>query len=244
MLARGATVWDSYGWDLDLVFDLDGDEHEDVVVAAGFGKRYRVQVVSGRSGEELLRIGDARDSRRGLGAFVAVLNDDQVGAPKIVIGTPGPQRRLVGPMGMPLGPFEESLTRGMRGPGGASVWSARDGSARFEVVGFEREDRLGTDGCALGDVNGDGVEDFVLAGGGAECLAVVCSGDDGSVLTRVERGDVERLRTDRSSWVTLLLGGACCVLPIAALIGVLSLVRRHRRRATAADEAFWAREDL
>ncbi len=73
--------------------------------------------------------------------------------------------------------------------GAIYVMSGRTGAALMRITGNASGDNLGTSVNSTGDVNADGINDFLAGGqnvGGNNGEAYVISGDDGSILYRFE----------------------------------------------------------
>lgn len=161
--------------------DLDGDGVPDLIVGApgtssdeeyGVGS---VLVFSGRSGERLfVFLGDEGGSY--MGSAVASVGDlDGDGVPEMVMGTP---------YGTGSGPF---------GGGLVTVRSGFDGSVLYEFDGSASGDYLGRAVAGMGDVDGDGVPDLLMAapnaspsGRGQAGLVQLRSGATGDILRQLE----------------------------------------------------------
>jgi len=143
--------------------DVDGDGLDDV--AAGQPAYSFVRLF-----ESCDFAGDLTKPGSQFGASVDGLDDvDGDGIPELLVGAP-----LDG------------------GFGSASVRSGATGAELFFVRGLTAGDRLGTSVAALGDLDGDGVTEFVAgadqSGNGKPGYVLVCSGADGDILRALVGG--------------------------------------------------------
>jgi hypothetical protein len=170
----GAAAQDQLGWSVRGAGDVDGDGFDDLIAGA-YGDDTRganagaVQVFSGRDGSLLYRIqGDAAGDR--FGAFVAAAGDvDGDGFADLLVGAPRADANGV----------DSGLAR---------VYSGRTGSVLHDLSGDAAGDQFGTGVAGLGDVDGDGHDDFAVGApleddGGPDAGSVrVFSGRTGAVL--------------------------------------------------------------
>lgn len=147
----GADARDEFGYALAAI-DWDRNGVLDLVIGArlgasdgapgeGFGRGV-LHVVAGGSGKLIWRTRGETPEQR-LGAALAGIDDvDNDKHGDLVVGSPG----------MPL-----------RGPdsGAVEVWSGRTGRPLRTLLGLRTGERLGERVAAIGDVTGDGLEDFV-----------------------------------------------------------------------------------
>ncbi|HET6203469.1 MAG TPA: DUF1028 domain-containing protein [Planctomycetota bacterium] len=150
--------------------DLDGDGRGDLVVGipgaspGGFPYSGQAKVFSGRDGEVLLTFDGTVEEGR-LGSSVAMVGDvDADCVPDFLAGAPScPDAGCV--------------------PGTARLFSGATGSAILAVSGTDAAERFGASVAGAGDLNGDGIPDFLVGspgGGGGSARAF--SGADGSPL--------------------------------------------------------------
>jgi cyclophilin family peptidyl-prolyl cis-trans isomerase len=172
--------------------DVNGDDVQDIVTAAGPGGGAHVRVLSGISGTESLGIAAYDPSFAG-GAFVAAGDTTGDGIAEIITGAGdggGPHVKVFdGRSGQVLREFfafDAAFTGGVRvaagdvngdgradiicgaGPGGAPVIRVFDGASQQqigEIAAFDAGFRGGVH-VGAGDINGDGRDD-VIAGAGA-----------------------------------------------------------------------------
>jgi hypothetical protein len=164
--------------------DLDGDGVPDLIVGApatSSDNQYGVGSVlafSGASGESLfVFLGDEGGTY--MGSAVAGVGDlDGDGVPEIVIGTP---------YGTGRGPY---------GGGVVTVRSGSNGAVLYEFDGSDSGDFLGRAAAGIGDVDGDGVPDLLVAApnaspGGREQAGLVQlrSGATGEILRQLDGAD-------------------------------------------------------
>lgn len=170
---RGQSIGDCFGMTVTGAGDLDGDGYGDVAVGATFvqgGSHGVVRAFSGRTGHQLWEtIGVGHEQMgRGLDS-VGDVNGD--GVPDILTGS------LVGELG-----FGYGRVRMLSGVSGA-VLSVIEGQVEFENFGFD----VGT----AGDIDQDGVADFIVGGYssvGLESRVRVYSGADNSLIHDIPGG--------------------------------------------------------
>ncbi|MCI0586034.1 MAG: hypothetical protein L0323_04230, partial [Planctomycetes bacterium] len=177
------------GWSVASAGDVDGDGVPDFLLgAAKSGPHGRVNVVSGATGALLLAlIGSGWDDGFGkTAANVGDVNGD--GVPDFLVGA------------TQINPFLPSIS----GPGYVTIFSGADGAAFFTVVGSDPAGQFGACLAGAGDVDGDGVPDFIVGAPFADPGGVlnagearVLSGASGSVL-RVFSGTVQGNRLGTS----------------------------------------------
>lgn len=201
---HGENIGDGYGWVGAALGDLDGDGVDDFATTAPFyggdsanGKIYRY---SGKSGALLHEATGVEGNR--LGYSISTAGDfDQDGTPDYLVGGSGPANRIVvysGADHMVL--HEQTSPAGVRenfgvsvagggdsnGDGQVDLLSGSDGAILWAQVGETPQGMLGSGLGLVGDVNDDGVPDYVTAapGAGDNGLgeAYLLSGVDGAVL--------------------------------------------------------------
>ena len=166
--------------------DLNGDGIDELVIAAPLrnGSFYwdvgRVEIHDGSSFAPLVTITGVQSGEH-LGASVALGGDlDADGLRDLIVGAPM----------WDVGAWHDNTGR-------AFVFSSGTGLSLLEVSSYLSGGRLGSSVIGVGDVDGDGVEDFAVGqpgGTGQEGGVHVFSGTTGSLLTIVEgEGFDERL---------------------------------------------------
>lgn len=174
----------SFGWAVSELADIDGDGFGEVIVGAptmlidGMSQAGRLYVYSGATGELIDSFdGDAAQTRLGHSmADAGDVNGD--GIADILGGAKG--------------------SRGGTSPGNAYVYSGADGDVLLEITGEEVNEGFGQAVAGIGDIDGDGHDDFIVGanaydgtiGLNAGRLYVI-SGVDGSVI-RTHEGVAER----------------------------------------------------
>lgn len=149
----------SYGWSIAWAPDMDGDGAADVIVGAPFenaGGREgsgRVYIYSGATGRYIRTLWSPSYQTQGnFGYSVAGVGDvNGDGRGDVVVGAPG-----------------ESVGSSPSGAGRAYVFSGENGQLiRVHRSGAEGVDgRFGTSIAAVGDSNGDGVQDILVGAPG------------------------------------------------------------------------------
>ena len=153
----GAEIWrrveaesENLGWDLDLAGDQNGDGRVDLFVGAPGGETGRVYLVSGKDGT-VLRTYAPRDHGGTFGWYVARLGDlDGDGHADLAVG----------------GVSAEDAT-GAR-VGGVWVFSAATGTELHRLTGTDPHGGFGGVLAGIGDLDGDGKGDVVVATPGTE----------------------------------------------------------------------------
>jgi hypothetical protein len=158
---------DQLGASAQPVGDVDADAVNDLVVASRFGASGRgyVRWISGSRGTLVRELTGAVAGDE-FGAAVASIEDaDGDCVMDLLVGAPGAS-----------------------GSGAAYVVSGASGSILRTFLGSGAGDRFGASVCGLGDVNGDGHEDYAIGAPldddtGADCgSATVFSGADGAMI--------------------------------------------------------------
>lgn len=171
-VAFGESVDDGFGWDVGPAGDVDLDGCKDWIVGAwheeGASPGYAV-LYSGRTGSALLRLSVPGDDS--FGAAVGGAGDvDADGHPDVVVAA------------RPTGEVDESSPD-------VYVLSGRDGATIHTIRFSQYPDDLVQDVEGVGDLNGDGRDDFVVGLSSASASTwqvVVCSGADASTLHMAE----------------------------------------------------------
>ncbi len=173
--------------------DFDGDLIPDVVV--GNWVMNRVVIQSGLNGA-LIASFQAPNNYTGFGRRIAIGGDiDGGGLPDIVIGQP-------------------------YAPGYTYVFSAETGQEIVKYIGEIQLDQIGQDVDGIGDVNGDGIPDFLTGGIGvypfvgiSDSPAVVVSGADGTPIFQwrgqvggLFGSEISKFNIDGDSFPDILVG--------------------------------------
>lgn len=166
---------ESFGWDLAVTQDHDGDDIGDVFVGAPSGTLGKVFLLSGRTGD-IIRTYASNGTRDQFGWYVSELADiDGDGYRDLGVGAP-----LTTVADMPLA-------------GKAYVLSSATGEVLYEWRGRNESAMLGEIVCGLPDINGDGVGDIAISAtytranvGAIEGEVFVHSGADGRMIYRFQ----------------------------------------------------------
>jgi len=149
-----------------VVRDYDSDGLVDFAISGRTSAKV-VKILSSASGSEITTISDLSVSPGDFGAAIANAGDVNAdGVDDLIVGDP----------------FDS--TKNVRA-GAAFVFSGADGSEIYELYEQETDARFGASVAGLGDRNGDGCSEFIVAAPHASNgngKAVVYSGKDGSVL--------------------------------------------------------------
>ena len=155
------------GWRVASTGDVDGDGIGDFAVSAHdhvtFAQADSVRWYSGADGTLIRRI-DGDGSGHTLGTDLANVGDvDLDGVPDLLVGAA----------------FDDRIATDA---GSARIYSGQDGSVLTHIDGDRAGDRFGLDLAAVGDLDGDGVAEFVVGANGSDLAgqdagkAVVYSG--------------------------------------------------------------------
>ena len=192
----GSSYASNLGWSLDAIPDADGDGASDLLVAepraVGVqGRIGEVRVVSGRTGETILKFGGVdrhrplplsandRFRRERFGVIVRSIGDlDADGVADYAANAP-------------IDSFSSSLTS----VSCVHLYSGATGSPLYFVRGVDPFGTFGISLDALGDTNGDGHDDFIVGDdrftgtiGARQGAAYVLSGSDGTVILELVGG--------------------------------------------------------
>jgi hypothetical protein len=147
---RAETESDNLGWDLALAGDHDGDGHTDLFVGAPAMDSGRVYLLSGRDGAALRTYAPAAEGGS-FGWYVARLDDlDGDGRADLVVGAP----------------FARDTNGAM--VGGAWVLSSATGTVLHHWKASDPREGFGGVVAAVGDLDGDGKGEVVVASPGTE----------------------------------------------------------------------------
>ncbi len=176
-LDYGSNDTDKFGYTVRTVGDVDGDQVPDFAMGSPFFdppsgvNAGQVRVYSGATGNIIYTI-DGFLARDEFGYAIDAAGDvDGDGYADILI------TRLVGAQSY---------------AGAAYIYSGHTGQILYEKHGKVAYDYFGVDGAGVGDVNGDGFDDFVVGAPGQDHAGVaagqaeVFSGKDGSVLFTID----------------------------------------------------------
>lgn len=130
--------------------DIDGDGTEDVYIGDYYGDNQngRVYIYSGANGD-LIRQFNAEDPRDGVGPGRGVPDIDGDGHDDLVIAS-------------------WTSNSGVEEGGKVGVYSGADGSLLHLATGAVPLDSLGVDALPLGDLNGDGKQEYMLTATGLD----------------------------------------------------------------------------
>lgn len=154
--------------------DVDGDGYPDLLAGhtrcswSGSCCNGTAYVFSGKDGRVLVEVdGDARDEAFGT-SVCAVEDFDADGSPDFAVGAPGDHEHQVA--------------------GAVYLHSGKDGRRLLELRAERVGDGFGTELASAGDVDADGVADFVAGAPGIQA-AFVFSGKTGARLLQLTLGD-------------------------------------------------------
>lgn len=178
---QGERAGDNFGWDVALIGDVDRDGGSEVVATAFFfdptsttGQAGRGYCFSGKTGALLWTI-DGVKGNQGLGYCCALGDVSGDGIPDVVFGSVG-------------------SGSGISGEGHVDLVDGATGSILRTIVGERPGDHFGTHVARIGDVDGDDVDDLLVAasrwsGPPVLCGRIyVCSSASGNVLQTYEGG--------------------------------------------------------
>lgn len=146
LLVDGASTADEWGASGGKVGDLDGDGCTDLVFAAPYDDTFGVdlgmsRVISGKTGAPIWTIPGVAGKRPATASGGGDVDGDGVG--DFMIGLPQNGSSALGP------------------GGSARVYSGATGAILWTVAGSSLNDTFGFSNAIIGDVNGDGFDDFV-----------------------------------------------------------------------------------
>jgi hypothetical protein len=188
-IRNGNAAFDNFGWSVSAAGDVNNDGFDDFVVGAvtemfnGF-RSGTARVYSGSDGSVLYTFGGAAPSDR-FGSSVSGVGD---------VNGDGFDDVLVGAINDDSNLTDSGLAR---------VFSGADGSVLYSLNGDSTGDQFGAAVSDTGDVNNDGVPDFIVGAplddntGANSGSARVFSGASGAVL-HTFNGDAERARLGTS----------------------------------------------
>lgn len=130
--------------------DIDGDGTPDYAVGTvglGSSAADRIDLYSGATGALILTL-DEQDNQSDFGLTLVDAGDvDGDGRSDVLVGAP-------------------NSNENDSGNGSAFIFSSATGQVVYSLIGPDKFDRLGTAAAVPGDLNGDGVRDFVISSGG------------------------------------------------------------------------------
>lgn len=164
-----------FGWSLSAGYDVDGDGISDVAVGApheGSDESGHAYIFSGSTGALIHHLASLEpEFGGGFGASVALIGDvNGDGIADLAVGAAGED---VGPVN-----YQKGRVYVFSGATGAVIYSLRSPSP--EVGG-----RFGSPVSALGDVNGDGVNDFAAGSNERNGRVYVIDGPTGAIIYSV-----------------------------------------------------------
>jgi hypothetical protein len=167
----------NFGFDVDCAGDVDADGFADFIVGSPFdstlgSQNGRATVLSGADGS-IMRSFYGTSTGQQFGYSVAGVGDvNSDNHPDLLVGT----------------------LNGTGLPGFARVFSGANGSPLYSLPGTEPHDQFGSSVSGLGDVDGDGVPDFVIGASQEQNKgsATVFSGATGQVMYKRFGGTFDR----------------------------------------------------
>lgn len=175
---------DYFGWAVCGIEDFNSDGTPDFVVGAPpLGPNGSVYVYSGLDGILLRQIKDTTVTTENFGGSLSSVGDvNGDGKPEIIIGA------------------RYSDPNGIDAAGTALVYSSGDSSFLYRIDGTDYEGLLGSSVNGGGDVDGDGVTDFIIGvpwaspkGVTFAGSALIYSGKSGNILGQIDGSDTADL---------------------------------------------------
>ena len=165
---NGDAASDNFGYAVAAAGDVNGDGTDDLIIGARFHEFARV--VSGIDGSTLYTFDNAAPGEY-FGRAVSSAGDvNGDGFADVIVGA------------------NMDSNAGLTDSGSATVFSGADGSILFTLNGLNPNDEFGGSVAPVGDMNGDGLDDFIIGAvetdnsGFSSGSASIVSGADGSIL--------------------------------------------------------------